>query len=168
MLRSIIGSNFQKHGSMFPLTNSEIAWRPLNAIILKDSCLLVNKWTLRTTKLKKNICKTFYHLKWKKFRKKSQKSTHLLRCTKCMSHVGYWYITVHFIFFQPPYLHKMVCFLNSWKQIVRTIVRLNAWLIELSSGRNNWFNTCARKEILSKQNTVALFLWLSIFHFQRK
>ena len=34
-------------------------------------------------------------------------------------------ILVHhhsFHVFQPPYLHKMVCFLNSWKQIVKTFV----------------------------------------------
>ena len=26
-------------------------------------------------------------------------------------------------FLQPPYLHKMVCFSNSWKQILKTIVQ---------------------------------------------
>ena len=31
--------------------------------------------------------------------------------------------TSSFIFFQPPYLNKMVCFLNSWKQVVKTIVK---------------------------------------------
>ena len=35
-------------------------------------------------------------------------------------HVAYWYITMHF---QPPYLHKLICFLNRWKQGVKTIVR---------------------------------------------
>ena len=46
-----------------------------------------------------------------------------------MSHVGYWYITMHFIFFQPPYLHKMVCFLNSWKQIVKPLCgKMLDWL----------------------------------------
>ena len=40
--------------------------------------------------------------KCKEFRKKSQKSTHLLRCTKCRSHVGYWYITTHFSFSNYP------------------------------------------------------------------
>ena len=35
MLRSIIRSYFQRHGSMFPLTNSEIAWKTLNAIIIE-------------------------------------------------------------------------------------------------------------------------------------
>ena len=63
MPRSIIRSNFQRHGSMFHLTNSEIAWKTLNAIILKKSCLLVNKRSLCSTKIKKNICKTFYRLK---------------------------------------------------------------------------------------------------------
>ena len=66
---------------------------------VKNSCLLVNTRTLCSTKLKKNMCKTFYRLKCKEFRKNSQKSTHLLRCMKCMSHVGYWNITIHFIFF---------------------------------------------------------------------
>ena len=33
-----------------------------------------------------------------------------------MLHVGYWYITMHLIFFcQSPYLHKMVYVMNSWK-----------------------------------------------------
>ena len=69
------------------------------------------KWTLHSTKLKKNICKTFYLLKCKEFRKKSQNSTHLLRCTKCMSYVGYWYITMHFIFFNH---HTSIKWFISW------------------------------------------------------
>ena len=35
MLRSIIRLNFQRHGAMFPPTNAEIAWKTLNAIMLK-------------------------------------------------------------------------------------------------------------------------------------
>ena len=42
MLRNIIRSNFQRHGSMFPLTYSEIAWKTLNAIMLK---ILLCWWT---------------------------------------------------------------------------------------------------------------------------
>ena len=149
MLQSIFRSNFQQHGSMFPLTNSEIAWKTLNAIIFK--ILVVGEQADFTlVKIKKRTFLSILSLKkCKEFGKKSQKSTHLLWCMKCMSQVRYWYI-INLRFLQPPYLHKMVCFLNSWKQIVKTIVQQDAWLIELSFWRNNLFNTCARKEILSK------------------
>ena len=184
LIRSLIRSNFQRHGSIFPLTNSEIARKTLNAIMLFFfffffiKCLLVNKRTLRSTKLKRNICKTFYRLKHlknferilKKKKKKKKKNSvryviyfhcllhheeyksrnvgvlneniisrwccinlpnlrknsqkiNLLRYRKCNSHVEYWYVTMYFIFFQPPYFHKMVCFLNSWKHIIKTFVR---------------------------------------------
>ena len=82
--------------------------KTLNAIMLKNPCLLMKKWTFCSPKLKKNICKTFYLLKCKEFWKKFQKSSHLLRCTKCMSHVGYWYITMHFIFFNHPTSKRFV------------------------------------------------------------
>ena len=38
-----------------------------------------------------------------------------------MSPVGYWYITIHFNFFRLPYLHKMVCFMKSWEEIIGLI-----------------------------------------------
>ena len=90
---------------------------------VKNYCLLVNKRSFLSTKLKKNICKTFYRLKMWNIPKEISEIPILLQCTKCISHVGNWYITMHFIFVQPPYLHKMVCFFNSWKRIVKTIVR---------------------------------------------
>ena len=40
---------------MFLLTNSEIVRKTLHAIMIKKFCLMVNKRTLRSTKLKKNI-----------------------------------------------------------------------------------------------------------------
>ena len=130
---------------------------------VQNSCLLVNKRTLCLTNLKKNICKTFYRLKCKEFRKTFQKSAHLLRCTKSMSHVGYWYIIIHFIFFSTTYLPKMVCFLNSWKQIVNTIVRWDAWLVELLFGRNNWFNTCYRKKRYYQTKTQLRYNFGSVY-----
>ena len=63
-----------------------------------NSCLLVNKRTIRSVKYRRTFQKHFFALKCKAFWKKSQKSTHLLRCSKCMSDVGYWYITMHFVF----------------------------------------------------------------------
>ena len=85
----------------FGIWNS-IEWVP-------DHCFL---YTLRSAKFWKNICKASHRLKCKKFRKKSQKS---------ILYVFHFFF--FFFFFQPPYLHKMVCFLNSWKQIVKTNVR---------------------------------------------
>ena len=52
-----------------------------------------------------------------------------------MSHFGYWYITIRFIFFQPPYLHKMFCFLNSWKQIELSFGRKNNGLMHVLEKR---------------------------------
>ena len=120
MLRSIIRSHFQWYSSMFPLTNSEIAWN-LKCNNVTNSCLLVNKRTLLSTEVKKNICKTFYRLKMKRIPKEISEPTHLLRCTKCMSQVGTGTSPCIFHFFQPPYLHQMVCFLNSWNEIVKPL-----------------------------------------------
>ena len=95
---------------------------------VKCSCLLVNKRTLRSTELKKNICKTFYRLKCKEFRKKSQKSTHLLRCTKCISHVGYCYITMRFIFFNHPTSIKWFVSWTVGNRLLKLVVRcLTDW-----------------------------------------
>ena len=80
---------------------AQLVTKNLWCTVSKNSRLLVYKRTLRSTKLKKNSSKTFYRLNCKEFRKKSQKSIHLLRCTKCMSHVRYWYITIH-VFFNHP------------------------------------------------------------------
>ena len=52
---------------------------------------------------------------------------------------------ISFHFFQPSYRHKVVCFLNSWKQIVKTLVRKHAWLIELSFGRNNLIHALEKR-----------------------
>ena len=101
LLRNATKHNSVKFSAARLHVSSDKFWNGLKDLKcnnVKNSCLLVNKRTLRSTKLKKNICNTFFALK----RKKSQKSTHLLRCTKCMSHVGYWHITMHFIFFNDP------------------------------------------------------------------
>ena len=88
--------------------------------MLKFFVCLVNKRTLCSTKLKKNICKTA-SLK-NKYSERNLRNQHIFYAARkaCrMSDTG----TSPFIsfFFQPPYLHKMVCFLNSWKQLVKTI-----------------------------------------------
>ena len=143
---------FSGHGPMFPLTNPEIAWNPLNAI------MFVRWWTNRLyarlkkkKKKKKNISSL---IKMKRIPKEISEIN--LTLTMHEMHVACEILVHHhaflffFFFFQLPYLHKMVCCLNSWEQIVKTIARLDAWLTELFFGRNTWLNTCTRKEILSK------------------
>ena len=108
----------------------------------------------------KIICKTFYRYNVKHSETKlgNQHIFYNARNTCRMPDTGtspsvslfFFFLSFFLFFFQPPCLHKMVCFLNSWKHIVKTIVRLDASLIALSFGRNNRFNTCFRKEILSK------------------
>ena len=87
---------------------------------VENSCLLVNKRTLCSTKVKKNICKTFYRLKTFRIRKEiSEINTHFTLYEK---HVAYR-ILVHnsFHFFQPPYLHKMVCFLKDGNKLLKPL-----------------------------------------------
>ena len=86
--------------------------KEINCSNVKNSCLLVNKRTLCSTKLKKNICKTFYLLKMSRTPKEiSEINTFLtlhemhVACRILVHHHSF-----HF-FIQPPYLHKMVC---SW------------------------------------------------------
>ena len=43
--------------------SSLLIWHYVSYLFLFIKCLLVNKRTLRSTKLKRNICKTFYRLK---------------------------------------------------------------------------------------------------------
>ena len=105
LLRNVTKKNSIKFSAARLHVSFDQFWnclKDLKCKTVKNSCLLVNKRNLCATKLKKNICKTFYRLKCKEFRQKSHKSAHLLRCTKCVSHVGYWYITIHFMFFNLP------------------------------------------------------------------
>ena len=105
LLRNVRKHNLIKFSAARPHVSSDKfgnCMKDLKCNNVKQYCLLVNKRTLCPTKLKENIWKTFYRLKCKEFRKESQKSTQLLCRTKRMSHVGYWYITIDFIFFNHP------------------------------------------------------------------
>ena len=65
-------------------------------------------------------------------------------------------------FYQTLYLRKMVCFLKSWKESVKTNVQWDSSLIEGLFWINNWLVIFAKTEILSKQSAVALDLILRI------
>ena len=71
---------------------------------------------------------------------------------------------MHFIFFQPAFLNRMLCFLNSLRHIVKTKVSFNALLNELASTLGNR----SEKDIIRikqscirtlAQYTYATFLW---------
>ena len=58
----------------------------------------------------------------------------------------------------------MLCFLNSLRHIVKTKVSFNAYLNEDSFKQANRPRAFVPTKILSKQNNVALELWLSIYN----
>ena len=113
LLRNDTKHNSIKFSAARLRVSSDKGWNYLKNLkcnYVKNAYLMMNKRTSHTTKLKKNICKIFYRLEMKRIPKKISEINSSL--TMHEMHVGYWYNTMHFIFFHPPYLHQMVCFLR--------------------------------------------------------
>ena len=122
MLRNATKHNSTQFSAARLHISSDKFWnclKDLKCNNIKKFGLLVNKWTLRSTKLKKNICKTFYV----KNSERNLRNPLIFYDARNAYHLSDTGTSPCISFYQPPYLHKMVCFLNSWKQIVKTIVR---------------------------------------------
>ena len=152
LLRNATKHNSIKFSSASLHVSSDKFWyclKTLKCNNVKNSCLLVNKRTLRKTKLRRTFVKHL-PLKNEKNSKRNLRNQLIFydaRNACLMSDTG---TSPCISFFQPPYLHKMFWAWTVGNRLLKRLCdKMLDWL-NFHFGRNNWFNTCVSKEILSK------------------